>query len=445
MKKLILLIICFPWILSAQEQSIEAYINKHKTVSSAANFLFPYNEELAENDLVFFGYIHGCATPQAIEYKLIESLSKHRFRYLMLEVGTAQAYFLNEYLKTGNESLLMFAVHYQKFRTSQDASIQLVEKWRKIYLLNQQLTPESRFIVLGEEQTMAPNDPSLSITYLAHIAPANTGIPMIDSLQYFKNTDILEINILSGKPALASARSTGKAMYDFVYPTNSKYHFGRRFIKYYKENKEEVFAAFKGYRTQVRRTLEYVRERREDVLHNNFQEEVAPLIKKGGKVFATYGYTHVLQGPINGYDYLAGMVKKSSPSIKSTTILGILARSNAMNERKLRKEGTVIGPTGLAFDRISYKGYSTSRSYEGDALFERLEGINALKKAAKKQEILTLSLAKEETPFNNGLTFIKNKIGPKYWKPDTSLSTLDYIQYVIYMQYSEAAIPFEEM
>lgn len=430
--------------LLAQNSTLENYIAKHKSVYQLDDFAVNFGESLTKNDMVFWGYIHGSETPQLVEYKLLEYLVENGFQYYMPEIGMAQAYFLNQYLETGNQDLLLFAGYYQKSRTSQDASIQFIEKWKKIYQLNKGLPQDKKLTVLGADVTLFRYDPTLAITYLAYIAPSSD-IPMIDSLKYMKNLDILDINVISGKPAWDAAMAAKKSTYDFIYPLDSKYQFARRFFNYYLDNKEEVQEAFGDYGNHVERLLIKSEKRREATIYDNFKRDVAPLIAKGGKVFSSYGYAHVMQGPINKNDYLAGLIKKGNPEISTTSVLGLLAKSNALNNRKLRKTGTLEGPQGFVFESAEYNGYTTKKSYDGDSFFERVDGIQHLKKATRKEDILTLSLIEKESPFNQGLTFVDFKKGGKRWNPDTSLNTLDYFQFVIYIQNSAANIPIEEL
>ena len=443
MQKLIILLFWLPISLTAQPLDQATYVNKYGQPYSSLDFQLDPGLEIEQNDLVFWGYIHGSETPQLVEYKILEYLINHGFRYFMPEMGKAQAYFLNEYLKSGHEELLYFAAYYQGMRTSQDASVQLLQKWQKLYALNQQLPPQQQITVLGAEGTLAPYDPSLAITWLAYHAPENTGDPMIDSLQYFKNLDVLDLSIVSGKPVMEQARREKRPTYDYVYPSHSKYQFARRFIDYYLVHQSKVEEAFGVCGPEIHAIL--IREdlHREDIIYNNFKAEVLPLLQKGEKVCSVYGYAHIFQGPINGFDYIASKIKQGHPDIKTSSILGVMARSSVLKYRKLRKSGDLTGPMGHTFQQATYKGYSTSRSWDGDGLFEKLEGLPLVQKATGKNELLMLPLTQPGSPFHNGLNFVRYEKGGKRWRPDESLATTDYIQYLIYIQYSQANTPLE--
>ena len=426
------------------QQTQEEYIKKYAKGYSTQEFSLKDDLGVQLNDLAFWGYIHGSETPHLVEYKIFEYLAQHGFKYLMPEIGKAQAYFLNEYLKTGDDQLLYLVAYYQGMRTPQDASIQFMDKWQKIYALNQTLPIKDRFVVLGVEGTIAPYDPALAVTYLAYIAPENSGIPMIDSLKYFRHPEVLDISIISGKPALELAIANKRALYDYVYPNDSKYQFGRRFIAYYLKNQALVDQAFGVNNKEVHDILIREDMQREKITYKNFKSDVLPLLEKGEKVFSVFGYAHVFQGPINKYEYIAGMIRKNHPNVKTTTLLGVMAKSSALKNRKLCKTEDIQGPQGITFKGAEYCGYTTSKSYDGDGMFEKLSGINSIQKIAGKKDIVILPLIKENTPFNTGSTFISYEKGGKRWRPDESLSTIDYIQYLIYIQNSKANTPVEE-
>lgn len=440
MKRLSTLLFILPFVLTSQTLSIDAYIEKFGSKYTLENFQINFGPDLQKSDLVFWGYIHGSETPQIIEHRLLEHLTEKGFRYFMPEIGEAQAFFFNRYLQSGDEQLLYFASYYQKMRTPQDASIQFLEKWQAIYQTNLRLPDEEKIRVVGVEGTLAFKDPSLAVTHLAYIAPKNSGIPMIDSLRFFKNLDILDLNIVSGKPVLELALANDKPTYDYVYPTSSKYQFGKRFISFYKENQELVNNAFGRdiHDLLIREEL-----KREQIIYKNFKKKVLPSINSGGKVFSVFGYAHVLQGSINKYDYIAGLIKKNH-ELKVTSILGVLAKSKALKNRKSKKSEVIYGPLGHKFTSTEYSGFSTSKSYDGDSYFEKLEGINHLRKNARKYDIISLPLMHKNSPFNQNLTFLMYKRGGKWWRPDEELATIDYIQYLIYIQNSRANTPMEE-
>ncbi len=426
------------------QQTQEEYIRNYAKGYSKEAFYLDDDLGIQLNDLVFWGYIHGSETPHLLEYKIFEYLAQHGFKYLMPEIGKAQAYFLNKYLKSGNEQFLYLVAYYQGMRTPQDASIQFMDKWKKIYTLNQTLPEKDRFTVLGMEGTLATYDPALAITYLAYLAPEASDIPMIDSLSYFRNPEVLNINIVSGKPALELAIANKRATYDYVYPYDSKYQFGRRFITYYLNNQDLVDQAFGSNKHLVQSLLIRENMQREKIIYKNFKNDVLPLLEKGEKVFSVYGYAHVFQGPINMYDYIAGMIKKNHQNVRTATILGIMAKSSALKDRKLCKTEDIQGLQGITFKGAEYCGYTTSKSFDGDGLFEKLSGLSSIQKVADKKDVVILPLTKRNTPFNSGLTFISYDKGGKRWRPDESLSTIDYIQYLIYIQNSKANTPVEE-
>ncbi|MEM6699165.1 MAG: hypothetical protein AAF599_12255, partial [Bacteroidota bacterium] len=143
--------------------------------------------------------------------------------------------------------------------------------------------------------------------------------------------------------------------------------------------------------------------------------------------------------------YLACKIKDAFPSVKVGSILGLMAKSKALKHWKVKKSSDVIVERGLTFNKMEMKGYKTSASYDGHGLFEKLLGIKELIKASEDEPILMLDLDKVNSPFAKSPYLVDYKIGGKYVDVDPDSNTLDYFQYVILMQYSEASIPLNYM
>lgn len=433
------LLICHT--ISAQD--IENYVKEHAQTSGKKDFSIEFGEsKLLDANLIFFGFIHGGATAQSMDFELLKfAMVKGGAQYYAPEVNVSQAFFLNKYLVSGNIEYLDFALYFYTLKVPQDASVQLREKWIKIHKLNQQLPKSKRIQVIGTD-TPFYGDKRLAITHLAYLlADTRTGDPMVDSLKYFTSMDLDVRNIWSGKPALPLVEKYGGHIYDYVYPRDSRYGFSKRFATYYEENKSELRQTLKPYGIDPSEIFDYKGDDREEHIFKNFEKYVIPLIRDGNKVYSNFGYAHVHQHEIYGRDYLACKIKKQYPEVRQHTVLGLLAKSSVLKGRKWKKSDEVISERGLVFERMVSKGHSTSKSWDGHGLFEQLEGVKFLLTASKREEILFMDLTREQSPFADKPYLVAYQRGGKGTQIDPGSNTLDYFQFVLLMIRSEPNVP----
>ncbi len=424
----------------AQKREIRNYINQHQQEINLATVKEIHLEEsFLQHDLYFFGFIHGASIPQEVDFAMLKSLHQQAgLKYYAPEVDPAMAYFLNQYLSNGNEALLKTLVKFYAKRVSQDAGIEWLEKWQKIRELNLSTPEAKRIQVLGTDFPISAN---LTLAHIASFMPkTKTGNPTIDSLQHFARLSYPEFpSIWSGKPIMDSGKP-----WSHYFPDPAADYFDRLF-DYIQENPQSASSAFGKHWKDVKRLIEAVdRESREEVIFEGFQREVIPLLKKGEKVYANFGYFHIQQGKINGGESVAYKLRNSlQKDLSMVSIQGLLAKSRVLKEKKYKKAAEVV-IKDLTFKGMAYNGFKHSRSWDGDSFFERAKGIGILKKTAKSDVIL-IDLTKDNSPFKKSDYLAAFSPGGKKWKLEEGKSTTDYFQYVIYIQYSPGICPLEEM
>ena len=431
--------------LNIAAQDLHNYLQKHAQFIDDNHQTIDFgSQNILNSDLIFFGFIHGAATPQKMDYKLLEYFIKEKqLRYYAPEVDFSQAYFLNQYLKSGNEAILDFVLYFYENRVPQDASLQFKEKWQKIYQLNQTLANDKKITILGTDSPLY--DKRLAITHLAHLlGDKTTGNAMVDSLKLFKSFEIEKLTIWSGKPAFKMVQQYGGSTYNYVYPLTSKFNFADRFSKYYKANKSKVVAAFDIDQTILENILEPKAKKREFHIYESFKSQVIPLIQKGAMVYANFGFAHVLQDQINGRDYIAGLIKKNFPDLKVSSILGLLTESEVLTEKKLKKTGEKIIERGLEYKVAAYSGFKTSTDDDGHSSSEKLLGIDELIQFSENINIVLLDLGLANSPFTKTPYLLAFEKGGEDFKIKHGSNTLDYFQYVILMRNSLPNTPLEE-
>jgi hypothetical protein len=103
-----------------------------------------------DNQLFLLGESHGVQKPQAIDFALLKHLNQRvGVRYYVAEVDMSKAYFLNQYLQTGNDSTLMKVFRSWVRETAQWANRDFFDKIRQIRTLNQSLPARRRIRFLG--------------------------------------------------------------------------------------------------------------------------------------------------------------------------------------------------------------------------------------------------------------------------------------------------------
>lgn len=426
-----------------QAQNIKDYINEHASTSELEGFSIDFaKSNLLDADLIFFGFIHGGATPQLMDFELLKAaVESGGIRHYAPEVNVSQAFFLNKYLDTGDLKYLDFALYFYTMKIPQDVSVQLREKWIKIHQLNKKLPENQRMEVLGTD-TPTSDDNRLVVTHLAYLLEGvETGDPMLDSLKYFKSMDLDIRHVWSGKPAIPMVQKHGGYTYDYVHSLESRYGFSRRFSAYYDENRLDLIKTLNGHGIEVSELFDRKGENREEHIYINFQKYVIPLIREGQKVYSNFGYTHVHQSEIYGRSYLACKIKRGYPEIKQHTVLGLLAQSSVLKRRKWKKSGDKIVERGVVFERMVYKGYRASKSWDGHGLFEQLAGVNHLLRAVGTKQVLFLDLTKNESPFFEKPYLVAYQRGGKRTQIDPNSNTLDYFQFVLFMRKSKPNIP----
>lgn len=411
-----------------------------KPLSTAAEY-GEFAQNLSSADLIFYGYIHGMAQRFKTEYSLLTALHKEGLRYIILEVSPSQAFFLNKFLSTGEDKYLYFGL--KGYVAPQDQSIELKDYIKKIriYNSNQLETDRIKIIGLDKERVL-----KRKIVHLAHLYSENkTGIPILDSLVYHTELEP-ELYVHSTYKLRELMDSTVSNPMSLLFPANSQHHFARRFMKFYKANRGEVLNAFGHNSKEVERLLQPEKNSRYDQIMANYEYYVQPLIRKGEKMFASYGYMHIMQDKINGKLPLAGVIKKNYPNTNMVSILNHFVRSKALKLRKSKNLNEYIEvANGIRIRKIKIVGGKYSKNWDGDSHKERVLGVKKLKKSLSGNATVCIDIAQLNDVENRKryyLDYVHGK-NPDKLRFDSDLTTYDYVQYVIITSGSDANTPYE--
>jgi hypothetical protein len=141
----ILLLLLFQIFMFGQTDKGVYLENNGNALTGAYNF--PKNIKV-----IGFGAYHGSAKTEDAELHLLTSLiKKNNLRYYFAETDISIAFYLNEYLKTGDEVLLNDLADTYGTRVPQERTIEVVTKWKKIKAMNDELPKSKKIQVLGAD------------------------------------------------------------------------------------------------------------------------------------------------------------------------------------------------------------------------------------------------------------------------------------------------------
>lgn len=435
-KRLLLLFSLFVSTYGFSQNKVDYLQANSASIESDGAFQSVLSGTDIENaSIYFFGSVHGSQATQKIDFELLEYLVRNeKVKFYAPEVDQTLASMLNEFLETGNDSILTYVTYHYQNRVPQDASVEFMEKWRKIRQFNLSLDADERIEIIGTDRLTKSNELRLkSITLLDY----KTGIdPLIDSLRFFRSFKILESPAIhSGKPIMMSGKP-----FSYYFPNPSDGFF-TRLKKKYIESPSTFKTAFGENAETLDQLLNFEDPLdRESAIFENFKKYVIPRLSNGKKVYANFGYFHVQQGLVNGAVPIASRLKEVASVI---SILGVMNNSECLVAPKYKKTGKKLQVKGLVLEEAEYAGEITAgRSMDGDGLFEKLKGIKYLIRVAKKvdSDTMIFKLNVENSPYvlSQDLSAFQTLRGKGNWRIQPNSNTTDYFQYVILMRNSEA-------
>ncbi|MDV3429628.1 MAG: hypothetical protein LIR50_21970 [Bacillota bacterium] len=113
------------------------------------------DEDINKNNVIIAGEYKGVSKNYQIKLSLLKYLNeKHGVRYLLENIGYSEAYFLNQYLKSGDESILK-ALYFSTGKIEYafgDNDFQFKESydfWKELRKYNLSIPDDKRIIVIG--------------------------------------------------------------------------------------------------------------------------------------------------------------------------------------------------------------------------------------------------------------------------------------------------------
>lgn len=259
---------------------------------SKPNGMAIFDDAFYQNQLFLLGESHGVQKPQELDFALLKHLNERvGVRYYIAEVDPSKAYFINQYLQTGNDSTLMKVFRSWVNNKEQWANRDFYRKIGRIRALNQTLPAERRIRFVGidriqERKLVAEH----LIELLAGRRLSPTARPLADTL----------LNRLQTlRPDSLRAEAATAWLNDLNANPNT-----------YRQLPADRLSELKHVLSNVvyLKTL-----KREPTIFANFKTFVENTDLKNEKLYGFWGFFHVLQAPTaNRSKPFAALVRESN-------------------------------------------------------------------------------------------------------------------------------------
>lgn len=366
-------------------------------------------------NIIGFGALHGSAKTYEAEFSLVSSLvEKNALDYYIIETNYSQAFYFQEYLKTGDEKLLKELTLSFQTMVSQEGTIETFNHWKNIRELN--LKFPNKFQIIGCDVVNEYRFPIKHILYLTK------DIDSWDEREKLKKLS-LQVEL------------------DFSIWNKEVNPIVKSFVQDYLANKEKYIELINNIEVfdfvieNINRNFEKNRER-EKIIFENYMFLYKNLNLSDKKQFAKYGYGHIIKE--REVDYPSFFARLHENNVyerkKVITVMGYLTKSKVLWDKKYDKNG-------------DYKNYTTKAGYGiSDYWKEYFKGIKFLKKS-KLSDLTMFKLNGENSPYSNEADLIEIKMFFKDYNASKlkGKNTLQFIDYAILISDSKEQVPIEEM
>lgn len=402
----------------AQSDSISySQIPKEEILAGSADNFKLFDEAFYQNQLFLLGESHGVQKPQEVDFELLKHLNqKVGVRYYIAEVDATKAYYMNQYLKTGDDATLRKVFRSWVENKAQWANNDFFRKIQRIRALNQTLPANRQIQFVGIDRI---HDNKLVAEHLTQLIQGRklpkASQPLADSLMQRLGRPMADS--LVAQPALAwlADWEVNQSTYQKVFGKDSKtLHHLLTNIGYLKTIKS-----------------------REKTIFTNFKTILPDLNNE--KLYGFWGYFHVLQNPpLQSAKPFACLVKESDLYLHDKVVSITFSYLDSYS----------MVPTAYLppFWQDKGKTYTRLDKFNQDSELMHTEGIDAMR-AATRPNSLTLFALDRPGSFARKAP-IRIKYAPYMPKTqqmqfDPAHPTTDYFQYVILVRNSDMTEPME--
>lgn len=411
--KILILLVVFTQLVFSQSKN--EYLKNNRFDLLNSNFEFPQSNF----KIIGFGAYHGSQETENAEKILLEKLiKKNKIKYYLPETDFGIAYFLNQYLKSGDTILLKDLVKHYGNRVPQEKTIETYYKWKNIKKINDSQLEKNKIEVIGIDLIVTYKYTSKLLIELFQTEKGKyksydnlVEMVKIDTTDYSPNYDSYSKNILK----------TFAADYESDKPFFQSISKNQKITDYLMENIN----------------LTFKKRDREKTIYDNYLYLNQLYEFKSNPQFVRMGFFHIEKDRENNNpSFFTRLIENNIYKKEEViSIAGFLTRSRVLWDLKYDKNK-------------NYIGYTTEGGYGiGDYWKEYFKGINKLKN--NRLSNLTLYyLNNENSPYKKNQTdlmeiklFLK-KSNKNHLQGKT---TTDYFDYALLISNSQANKPIEEL
>lgn len=402
--KILILLICMAVCLAAScsnDKSIDmnSYLTKNHAeinIDDCSGFTL-LDKDITKSDVILTGEAHAISKNYQVKLSMIKYLNeKYNVKCLLEECGYSQSCFINQYLKTGDESKLKLV--FNDLKGTAAWSRDDYDFYLKLREYNMTLPENERIIVIGidiEHQIgtaliylnsiLPESEPNMEIK--PYITALKDGYKQRNTNAVIKAAENLQNNIKADSGDYE--KYLGDKYFDFSIVLDN------------------IVNSINAHASN-NANFESIRE---PAIYSNFKRIYSYLPK--GKYFGELGLEHVLQNTCDSY-------------------LGVKTRfAMYLNSSDSPVKGKVLS---IAYAYQDCKMMTWEKTYGEGYADSGLNDIDILKNISKS-DITLFKLNGAGSPFSRKIYFVETE---KSDRADT-----DYFKYIILVKNSKAAIPYE--
>ncbi|MBO0930318.1 CPBP family glutamic-type intramembrane protease [Fibrella aquatilis] len=380
---------------------------------------FPlFDKAFYDNQLFLLGEVHGYQKPQQVDLALLKHLNQRvGVRYYIAEVDPTKAYYLNQYLQTGNDSTLRLVFRSWVANQAQWGNRDFYRKIQAIRAYNQTLRQAKRIRFVGID---AVQDRALVAQQLLELT-ANNGparnLPLRDSI-------VAVLTAYPKRPDSLAAPFAEQWMANLVtYPPDYKV-VGT-------ENIAELQATLTGL--VYRKTI----KSREKTIFANFREAIGRLKLGNEKLYGFWGFYHVLQGvPKGSGKPFATLVNESALPMHGKVVSLVCRYVDSYSMLPTQYLPPFWQDKGKAFTRID--------KFNDNGEMMKVSGIDSLIAQSRPNTTtlfkLTDTEAGRQPPHVTYSPFMPKEQQLNF---NPASPTTDYFQYIVLIRNSDMTEPME--
>lgn len=397
-----------------KSQSIDTYLANHSiTLSDAIEPGTVLDKDFFSNQIFLMGESHGIRQPQEIDFNFLKLLNqKVGLHTYIAEIDFAKAWYLNKYLKTGDERCLDTVFADWIRNDAQWANQDFKEKIRKIRMLNKKLSSAKKIQFAGIDQI---HNPVLAADYFQDFAN--------------KNKFLLKESGFNNLMTLLRTHKQDSLIVQESQTLLRKLNGNKDFLKISDAERSNLIYALTN--------CSKIGSSREKVIFENFKNRYKELNWAQEKLYGLWGFFHVLQAKANG-----------GKSLSFTYML--------LNDPELNLKGKIasIGllyincqmalPTRFMPPALQDKGkhYTVSSDMNYDGPLTKFEFIEDFKNASVPNSSTLFKINGTESPFlKQPVRITYSPMMPAQQRmqlDEPQKNTADYFQYIILVRNSPA-------